>query len=124
MGIASAFVPALRQPTGGCTVAARSSSLQLHAKEVQLLYNEDDDTEGFARGDRVRVVDEVKFFHPKGYAKEGLDAEGLEGTVENVFLRAKTGEMLTINRPVIVSFTEPVKFTAHFDFDEVEKIEA
>jgi hypothetical protein len=29
---------------------------------------------------------------------------------------------ITANRPVVVAFTEPQKFMAHFEFEELEKL--
>lgn len=81
--------------------------------------------EGIEVGDKVRVKQmEQLFYHLPKFKEEGLDATGFEGTVKELVLKSKKfdGADLTANRPVVVSFTEPHKFNAHFEFSEVEKV--
>uniref|UniRef100_A0A6V1JJ49 Ferredoxin thioredoxin reductase alpha chain domain-containing protein n=1 Tax=Heterosigma akashiwo TaxID=2829 RepID=A0A6V1JJ49_HETAK len=82
-----------------------------------------DDTKGFGLGDRVKVKIDQKLWHVNGYREEGLQIQGAEGTITNIWLRSRKGfKEITVNLPLVVEFEEPVKFKAHFNFDEVDKL--
>eukprot|EP00611_Tribonema_gayanum_P028537 TRINITY_DN735_c0_g1_i1.p1 TRINITY_DN735_c0_g1~~TRINITY_DN735_c0_g1_i1.p1 ORF type:complete len:174 (-),score=53.48 TRINITY_DN735_c0_g1_i1:480-950(-) len=78
---------------------------------------------GISIGDRVRVKQmEQRFYHIQAFKDEGLDATGFEGEVKDIKLVSKkTGKEITANRPVMVAFTAPHKFMAHFEFDELDR---
>ena len=76
-------------------------------------------------GAKVKVTKSVKVFHI-GKFKEGLDLNGMTGTVvENV--QMYEGKELSANLPWKVEFSvengdKPVKVLAHLDEDELEAV--
>ena len=82
-----------------------------------------ENAEGIEVGDRVKVTaDDITFHHLNAY-KEGFNPAGCEGEVKKIKLWSeKHQKEITANRPVMVAFTEPVKFMAHFEFGEVSKV--
>jgi hypothetical protein len=78
-------------------------------------------------GAKVKVTKSVKVFHV-GKFKEGLDLEGLTGTVvENV--QVYEGKELSANLPWKVEFSvdggdKPVRVLAHLEEDEFEAVSA
>ncbi|KAG5175618.1 hypothetical protein JKP88DRAFT_347209 [Tribonema minus] len=56
------------------------------------------------------------------FKDDGLNAPGFKGEVKDIKLVSKkTGKEITANRPVMVAFTAPHKFMAHFEFDELDR---
>jgi len=91
--------------------------------EQKLYIPEEDDTKGFQPGDKIKVLKDVKLWHVNGFRDEGISAQGMEGEVVNIWLRSRKNlKEVTVNLPLVVQFTEPTSFKAHFDFDEVEKL--
>ncbi|KAG5177838.1 hypothetical protein JKP88DRAFT_281651 [Tribonema minus] len=82
-----------------------------------------DNPQGLEVGQSVRVLAmEQRFYHIQQFKDEGLDATGFEGVIKEIKLTSKkTGAEITANRPVLVTFTEPYKFIAHFEFEELER---
>ena len=76
-------------------------------------------------GDQVRVLGEDDyplFFHVPGH-KGGFCAKGMVGTVERVYLSPESDNLdRSDERDVIVAFTEPKKWKAHFMVEELEAV--
>lgn len=71
----------------------------------------------FTEGQTVRVVKSVNLKHVPKH-KEGYDAKGLTGTVARVYSEPELSPTLDI----VVAFTEPAKFRAHFEPTELEAV--
>jgi hypothetical protein len=71
----------------------------------------------FAVGDRVRVVaKKLALRHVPGHAE--LNPNGAVGEVVKVY----DYRMVSANLPIVVVFTEPRKYRAHFEVDELEAV--
>lgn len=71
----------------------------------------------FAVGDRVRVVaKKLAFRHVPGHAM--LNPNGAVGEVVKVY----DYRVVSANLPIVVMFTEPRKYRAHFEVDELEAV--
>lgn len=44
------------------------------------------------------------------------------GEVASIKIKNKSGSLCTANRPVVVKFTEPKKFMAHYEFRELDLV--
>ena len=72
----------------------------------------------FVEGQTVRVKASILMKHiPK--QKQGIDAKGMTGIVNRVY----TEDHLSPITPVVVKFTEPYKWTGHFEACELEALE-
>ena len=82
--------------------------------------------QNIAEGSTVKILTEEKFFHVPKLNKlhpEGFSCKDLEAKVMKICIENKDGVICSANRPVIVKFEEPAKFTAHFGFAELDLIE-
>lgn len=81
---------------------------------------DDDEKPALQIGDKVRVVEELKFMHVPGN-KEGYSAKGVVGTVIRIYGEDDRPD-ISVNRPVKVEFPEPKKWIAHFEDFELERV--
>ncbi|KAJ8902925.1 hypothetical protein NDN08_006243 [Rhodosorus marinus] len=77
-------------------------------------------TPQFESGVKVRVKSSVIMYHLPSKRGQEVDVKGLEGEVQKTTLE-KDGVPLTLNRPVLVKFTDP-RFSGHFAEDELEPV--
>jgi len=82
--------------------------------------------QNIVEGSTVKILTDEKFFHVPKLNKlhpEGFTCKDLVAKVMKICIENKDGVICSANRPVIVKFEEPVKFTAHFGFSELDLIE-
>ncbi|KAG2490284.1 hypothetical protein HYH03_011236 [Edaphochlamys debaryana] len=77
----------------------------------------------FKEGQRVKVVVPLKVYHAPLH-HDGLDLNGMEGTVTNPDATQYKGKVLSANLPVIVEFIMPNegkqgKFKVHLSEEEI-----
>jgi hypothetical protein len=75
----------------------------------------------FKEGEKVKLKADTWFFHvsPKDHP-DGLTIKaGTEGVIKKIILQP--GCQTTPNRPIQVQFTEPRKWMAHMEKDELER---
>ena len=90
-------------------------------RRVLYAHSEHANIKGLRIGDRVKVVAEGVVMKHLPKFKEGFCASGLEGEIKSLIFKSKEGIEVSVNRPVLVAFEEP-KFSAHFEFDELETV--
>lgn len=81
-------------------------------------------------GASVRVTKPVRVFHAPKSPPEGIDLEGMRGTVAKHAAVHKDGRVLSANLPYKVAFelppasegAKPVKFQAHLEESEIEVV--
>lgn len=83
---------------------------------------------GLELGDKIQVSgseSEPKFFHVPGHKPKGFIARGLVGTIEKIYRPGETEHLdRSDGRDVVVSFTEPKKWKAHFALSELTATDA
>lgn len=86
---------------------------------VRMLY--DDVVGDFKEGESVKLKADTWFFHvsPKNYPDGKTVAAGTEGKIKKIILKPDCKS--TPHRPIQVQFTEPDKFFAHLEKDELER---
>uniref|UniRef100_A0A0G4G9L5 Protein root UVB sensitive/RUS domain-containing protein n=1 Tax=Chromera velia CCMP2878 TaxID=1169474 RepID=A0A0G4G9L5_9ALVE len=83
----------------------------------------DPESGNFCCGDVVKVESgDLRFWHKKQWKATGFNPEGLEGTV--VRIRQDPAGILSPDRPIVVEFSTPLPFKAHFEASEIKKIAA
>mmetsp|Transcript_52547 Transcript_52547/g.105287 ORF Transcript_52547/g.105287 Transcript_52547/m.105287 type:complete len:137 (-) Transcript_52547:336-746(-) len=112
-------VDAFSTSTSNTIHRQRASSHTRRGKHLWNYHSEHENPAGIKVGDEVRVTSSPKLMHLPKF-KKGFEPHGLQGTVKKLVLFSSEGIEVSTNRPVVVSFTDP-KFSAHFEFCEVEK---
>lgn len=82
--------------------------------------------QNIVEGSQVKILTEERFFHNPKLNKlhpDGFCCKDLVAKVKTICIENKDGVICSANRPVIVQFEEPVKFTAHFGFAELDLVE-
>jgi hypothetical protein len=82
----------------------------------------DDVVGDFKEGESVKLKADTWFFHvsPKKYPDGKTVAAGTEGKIKKIILKPDCKS--TPHRPIQVQFTEPDKFFAHMEKDELERV--
>jgi hypothetical protein len=87
--------------------------------KLGMLY--DDVVGDFKEGESVKLKADTWFFHvsPKNYPDGKTVKAGTEGKIKKIILKPDCKS--TPHRPIQVQFTEPDKFFAHMEKDELER---
>ena len=72
-------------------------------------------------GEKVKLKKDTWFFHvsPKDHPDGMTIKAGTQGTIKKIIL--KPDDKVSPNRPVVVEFTEPRKWTVHMENSELER---
>jgi hypothetical protein len=117
-------------PAAAAAARARPAAPARSALSPPSSANDGDAPFKIPEGASVRVTKAVRIYHAPKCPAEGLDLQGMRGTVAKHAAVHKDGRVLSVNLPYKVAFElppaadggKPVKFQAHLEESEIEVV--